>query len=304
MDLLQLRYFQTVARLEHMTQAARQLSIAQPSLSQMIARLEAELGASLFDRHGRQLRLNSRGKAFLRHVEHILGTLEEAKQEIADMVGAERGCVALAIVIPHLLPELLHAFLSDHPQVTFRLFHQHSAQMVLQQLEQGEIDLGITSPPIEQPNIDWITLRRDEIYLMVPPGHPLAKRKSIDLREVEQEPFVSLKPGHTMRTLTDSFCQQAGFTPKVAFEGDDSSTIRGLITAGIGVGFASDLMLRGIPHPTTGVALHISEPHCERSIGLAWRNDQYQSLVAQQFRMFVMHYFEERGRQSGPDRLA
>jgi DNA-binding transcriptional LysR family regulator len=292
MDLLQLKYFQTVARLEHMTQAARHLSIAQPSLSQMIARLEEELGVSLFDRQGRHLRLNQFGKAFLWHVERMLGELEEAKQEIADMAGTERGCIALAIVIPHILPDLLHTFLSDYPHVSFRLFHQHSSQTVLQQLEQGEIDLGITSPPIEQPNIDWIPLMRDEIYLMVPPEHPLATRKSIDLHEVEHEPFISLKPGHTMRTLTDSFCQQAGFTPRVAFEGDDSSTIRGLITAGIGVGFASDLMLRGIPHPTISVALHIKEPRCQRSIGLAWRKDHYQSLVAQQFRTFVIHYFK------------
>ncbi len=292
MDLLQLKYFQTVARLEHMTQAARQLSIAQPSLSQMIARLEEELGVPLFDRQGRQLRLNQFGKAFLWHVERILGELEEARQEIADMAGTERGCIALAIVIPHILPDLLQTFLSDHPHITFRLFHQHSSQTVLQQLEQGEIDLGITSPPIEQPNIGWIPLMRDEIYLMVPPEHPLAGCKSIDLHEVEHEPFISLKPGHTMRTLTDSFCQQAGFTPKVAFEGDDSSTIRGLITAGIGVGFASDLMLRGIPHPTTSVALHIKEPCCQRIIGVAWRKDHYQSLVAQQFRAFVIHYFK------------
>ena len=133
---------------------------------------------------------------------------------------------------------------------------------------------------------------RDEIYLMVPPEHALARRKSINLREVEQEPFISLKPGHTMRTLTDSFCQQVGFTPKVAFEGDDSSTIRSLITAGIGVGFASDLMLRSISHPTISVALHINEPHCHRSIGLAGRKDHYLSLVAQQFRTFVIHYFK------------
>ena len=295
MDLLQLKYFQTVARLEHMTQAARQLSNAQPSLSQMIARLEEELGVSLFDRHGRQLQLNQFGRALLRHVEHVLGELEEAKQEIADMAGTERSCIALAIVIPHILPDLLQTFLSDHPHVAFRLFHQHSSQTVLQQLEQGEIDLGITSPPIEQPNIDWITLMRDEIYLMVPPEHPLAGCARIDLREVEQEPFISLKPGHTMRTLTDSFCQQAGFTPKVAFEGDDSSTIRSLITAGIGVGFASDLMLRSIPDPTIGIALHIKEPRCYRSIGLAWRKDHYLSLIAQQFRTSVVHYFKKMG---------
>jgi DNA-binding transcriptional LysR family regulator len=293
MDLLQLKYFQTVARLEHMTQAAHELSIAQPSLSQMIARLEEELGVLLFDRQGRQIRLNQYGRALLRHVDCIFGDLEEAKQEIADLAGIEHGCIALAIVIPSLLPDLLRAFLADYPNVTFRLFHQHSSQAVLQQLEQGEIDLCITSPPIEQPDIHWITLIKDEIYLMVPPQHRLAKRQSIDLREVKHEPFISLKPGHTMRSQTDSFCQQAGFTPKVAFEGDDSSTMRSLITQGIGVGFASDLMLRAASNLAVSVALPIKEPSCHRIIGLAWRKDHYLSLAAQQFRGFIIHYFKK-----------
>ena len=292
MDFLQLMYFQTVARLEHMTQAAHQLSIAQPSLSQTIAHLEKELGVPLFDRQGRQIQLNQFGRALLWRVERILGELEEAKQEVADLAGMEYGCISLAIVIPQILPDLVRAFLADHPHVTFRLFHQHSSQTVQQQLEQGEIDLCITSPPIEQSGISWMTLMKDTIYLMVPPGHRLAGRQSIDLHEVEHEPFISLKPGHTMRSLTDSFCQQAGFTPRVAFEGDESSTIRDLITAGIGVGFVSELRLRGIPKPTTGVVLSVKEPRCQRIIGLAWRKDHHLSLAARQFRAFVVQYFK------------
>src|SRR6266567_2573570 len=246
MDLLQLKYFQTVARLEHMTKAARQLYIAQPSLSQTIARLEEELGVPLFDRQGRQKQLNQVGRVFLRRVERIFGELEDARSEIADLAGMERGGIALAVVIPQILPDLLRAFLTDHPHVSFRLFHQHSSPTVQQQLEQGEIDLCITSPPIEQQSIGWISLMTEEIYLMVPPGHRLAERTSIDLKEVEHEPFISLKPGNTIRDLTDSFCQQAGFTPKVAFEGDEPSTIRGLITASLGVGFVSELVMRNV----------------------------------------------------------
>lgn len=293
MDLLQLKYFQKVARLEHMTQAANQLSIAQPSLSQMIIRLEDELGVSLFDRQGRQIQLNQFGRALLWRVDRILDEVEEARQEIADLAGMERGGIALAIAVPHLLPDLLRAFLADHPHVTFRLFHQTASQTVLEQLEQGEIDLGITSPPIEQAGIEWRTLITDDICLMVPPHHPLAKRQSIDLREVAQELFISLKPGHTMRSQTDSFCQQAGFLPKIAFEGDEYATIHSLVTAGIGVGFASKLMLRVAPIPPASVALPIKEPICQRIIGIAWRKDHYLSQAAQQFRTVVMEYFKK-----------
>ncbi len=298
MDLLQLKYFQTVARLEHMTKAARQLYIAQPSLSQTIARLEEELGVPLFDRQGRQIQLNQFGRVFLRRVERIFGELEDARSEIADLAGMERGGIALAVVIPQILPDLLCAFLTDHPHVSFRLFHQHSSPTVQQQLEQGEIDLCITSPPIEQQSIGWISLMTEEIYLMVPPGHRLAERTSIDLKEVEHEPFISLKPGNTIRDLTDSFCRQAGFTPKVAFEGDEPSTIRGLITASLGVGFVSELVMRNVtsePSWKNGavIPLHIKEPRCQRIVGLAWRKEHYLSQAAQQFREFVVQYFEQ-----------
>src|SRR5438309_3725141 len=107
MDLLQLKYFQTVARLEHMTQAARQLEIAQPSLSQTIARLEEELGVPLFDRQGRQIRLNQFGRTFLRRVERIFAELEDGRRELADLAGLEQGRVSLSMFSTPLLPDLL-----------------------------------------------------------------------------------------------------------------------------------------------------------------------------------------------------
>src|SRR5579884_966340 len=203
----------------------------------------------------------------------------------------EHGGIALAVVIPQILPDLLRSFLVEHPHVSFRLFHQHSSLTVQQQLEQGEIDLCITSPPIEQPDITWISLMSEEIYLMVPPGHRLAGRDRVNLKEVEHEPFISLKPGNTIRDLTDSFCRQAGFTPKVAFEGDEPTTLRGLVTAGLGVGFVSELVMRSVtaePGWKDGaiIPLHINEPRCQRIIGLAWRKEHYLSQAAQQFREF------------------
>jgi len=87
MDLLQLRYFRVVARLEHMTKAPRSFFIAQPSLSQTIGRLEKEIGVPLFDRHGRVIRLNQFGKAFLEHVETLFRELEEGQRKVQDMAG-------------------------------------------------------------------------------------------------------------------------------------------------------------------------------------------------------------------------
>jgi DNA-binding transcriptional LysR family regulator len=225
-------------------------------------------------------------------VERLFGELEDARHEIADLADKERGEIALSVVLPQILPELLGAFRSLHPHVSFRLFHQHSASAVQQQLEQGEIDLCITSPSLEQAGMGWVPLLREDLYLMVPLGHLLAGRKSIDLSEVAHETFICLKPGDTLRDLTDSFCRQAGFTPTVVFEGDEIATIRGLVVAGLGVSFASQLMLRHTADLAVLRALPIKEPRCQRLIGLAWRQEHYLSQAVQQFREFVIQYFK------------
>ena len=176
MDLLQLRYFQVVARREHMTQAAKELSIAQPSLSQTIARLEEEVGTPLFDRQGRQIRLNQFGRAFLRRVERIFTELEDGRREIEDLSGLERGRIAFSVFNTPFLPDLLRAFLVDQPRVNFRLLLQHSSLEAQQQLERSEIDICITTPPISLPGIRWQPLFTEEILLMVPRDHWLAGR--------------------------------------------------------------------------------------------------------------------------------
>lgn len=290
MDLLQLKYFQIVAQYEHMTRAAEELHIAQPSLSQAIARLEEDLGIPLFDRQGRRIQLNQFGRAFLRHVERAFAELDEGRKEVTDLAGLEQGSISLALASTQFLPDLLSAFLASYPHVRFRLFQQHALATVIQQLERGEIDLCISSPPIEQPGISCVPLMTEEIFLLVPSGHPLAGRKSIHLKEAADEAFISLKPGHGFRDLTDSFCRQAGFTPNVAFEGDETATVRGLVTAGLGVTFAPALVLKSLTERGM-VSLRIEEPACQRKIGLAWLEERYLSVAARHFQGFVIEYF-------------
>ncbi|QBD78614.1 LysR family transcriptional regulator [Ktedonosporobacter rubrisoli] len=292
MDLQQLRYFQTVARLEHMSKAAQKLYVAQPSLSRAIARLEEELGAPLFDRLGRQIRLNQLGSAFLQHVDQALAELEEGKRKVADMSGREYGQIELAVLYTvgaQLLPELLSAFRKAHPFIQFHLF-QNAAHIMINQLEKGEIDLCISSPQPDDPEIGWMPLRTEEIYLVVPPGHRLAERKSISLQEVKHEPFVSLKRDYGLRELTENFCRQAGFEPHTIFEGDESVMVRGLVAAGLGVAFMPALALQTAPEPLIP-ALHIADIVCQRTIGLAWIKTRYLGGAVRLFRQFVIEYF-------------
>lgn len=289
MEFLQLKYFLTVARLEHITKAAEELKIAQPSLSKTIARLEGDLGVQLFDRQGRTVRLNDFGKIFRKRVECAFMELEEGKREIQDLAGLNRGIITLAVSIPRILPELLGAFLAQNPYVHLRQFLE-SAPSMKRHLETGDVDLCVSSIPIEGTDIEWKPLMTEEIFIIVPPGHRLAGRDSIYLREVQNEPFISMNAGYGFRNLTDDFCREAGFTPNIAFEGDEPDVIGRLVREGLGIAFVPALSWKGVSNPLPE-RVRIIEPACQRPIGMAWSRRHYLSSAAQQFRDFVVDYF-------------
>ncbi|MFE5323723.1 LysR family transcriptional regulator [Paenibacillus sp. NPDC056579] len=291
MELLQLKYFQTVARHEHMTRAAKELRIAQPALSQTIAKLESEVGVPLFDRQGRQIRLNHFGRAFLKHIDQALLNIREGLQEVSDLAGAENGYISLGVMSTQVLGDMLKAFHSEYPQVKFRV-HQLPMQEMIEQLQSGELHLCISSMPVEHPGLQRVPLMNDEIVLIVPHGHRLAHRAHVQLSELADETFIQLKKGGNIRDLTDYYFEQAGIQPDIAFEIDEPASVRSLVKAGLGISFSTALNLRYWDH-TTVVAIPIEEPRCQRPISLIWKEGRYDSLAVRRFREFVVAFFTQ-----------
>lgn len=148
MELLQLQYFLTVARLEHVTEAARSLHVTQSSLSKTIQRLEEDLGVPLFDRTGRKLRLNEFGSRFLHRAERALFELEQGKQELSDFSSPEYGTLELAVTTASTLPNILREFRKKRPYIHFHVQMLTTQEMVTL-LHRGEVDFCLSSPPIE-----------------------------------------------------------------------------------------------------------------------------------------------------------
>jgi DNA-binding transcriptional LysR family regulator len=189
----------------------------------------------LFDRQGRRIRLNPFGVAFLRRMERVFAELEDGRREVADLAGLEHGRVSLAATTLRL-PQLFNGFLAAHPHVSFRLMQSSSLEMQ-RQLESGEVDLCIASPPLTRPRIRSVPMLTEELLLVVPVGHRLAGKDHIALREVAEEPFIAMKAGYGLRDIADECCRQAGFAPALACECDELAAIRGLVSAGLGVAF-------------------------------------------------------------------
>jgi DNA-binding transcriptional LysR family regulator len=290
MEWQQLEYFGVVARLEHFTRAAKKLAISQPALSRSIAALEEEIGVPLFEREGRSVRLNRYGRVFLRHVERALAEIDEGKRKIQDLVNPDQGVISLAFLHTlgaRFVPSLLREFRQYYPSVRFQLY-QNSAKRILEQLEAGEIDLCFTSPPVRRPGLGWADLLQEKLIVLVPRHHPLASRRTIRLDEVAEEPFICMKHGYGLRSITENLCQQAGFTPQIAFEGEEVTTVAGLVAAGLGIALIPDIS--GLDLGKT-VCLEVSEPRCQRMIGMAWRKGRFMPLPVQKFRTFVIQRF-------------
>ncbi|MGC4018548.1 MAG: LysR substrate-binding domain-containing protein [Muricomes sp.] len=290
MDLLQLKYFQVVARLGNVTHAAKELHVAQPSVSKTIARLEESLGVPLFDRSGKRIHLNQFGELFLRRVERCFNELNDGKRELQELAGLERGTVTVGASTSRLLPSLFKEYLTLNPDVKFRIRHITKHQEIQKQLLEGEIDLSIFFLPSTSPEIHCEPLTVEEIFLAVPPTHPLADRKSISLSEVAEESFVGVTTDTELREITDDFCRQAGFTPNIAFEIESLDIIARLVNEGLGIAFLPAYWPRGNTLESP-VQLHIESPACQRTIWLSWVKDRYSTEAIRHFREFIINYF-------------
>ncbi len=297
MEIKQLEYFQAVAKLEHYTHAAEQLSLSQPALSRSIANLEDELSVPLFDHEGRSVRLNQFGMIFLRRVNAALHEIEEAKREIKDSLDPELGTVSLAFLPTlgsYLVPELVRTFHEQHPHINFQL-SQNASSVIINDLKNGSVDLCLSFPPVNDRNITWTRLMNEELYVVVPQHHRLAARTSVTLSEVENDLFILLKHGYGLRSSTERFCKEAGFVPKIMFEGDDVTTVIGFVEAGLGIA-----LIPYIPNINMQKVklLSVRKPKCDRIIALTWMKDRYMSAAAAEFKNFVLSYLTEDIRQA------
>jgi DNA-binding transcriptional LysR family regulator len=185
------------------------------------------------------------------------------------------------------VPRMLRDFRATHPAVRFVLV-QGSADMLLARLRAGEADLCLTAPLPNEPGIVTRKLDSQRIDLVVPAGHRLARRRGARLAEAAAEDFIGMPPGHGLRTISDELCRAAGFEPRIAFEGEETATCRGLVGAGLGVALLP--ALAAIDADPEVAAVRITAPRAARTVGLAWVADRPLPAPVAAFRDFALTY--------------
>jgi DNA-binding transcriptional LysR family regulator len=252
-DLRHLRQFLAVAEEGSFSRAAARLGMAQPPLSQAIARLEGRLGTRLFVRTSQAVTLTEAGRVLMDEARPLLAQHAAMTRRVADAVAGATGHLAVAFVMSagsSLLPSVLRRFCVQCPGVTLSLQELTTSQQV-EALIEGRCDIGLLRPPLfGAEELEVETVRREAMLVALPSDHSLAARTEIVLADLAEESFIAppamLGPGMHSRMM--DACQGAGFVPRIAQEATQMQTIVALVAGGLGVAL--------VPECVTALGLH------------------------------------------------
>lgn len=218
MDLLQLQYFITIAECQHITKAANQLRVSQPSLSNTLSRIENELGAKLFDRQGRNIVLNDYGKILLAHAKTIFRELDNITTEINELKVQQSNTITIGSVDSVYVKDWLPAFIESHPDII--IHHTIGSCATLEsQLLDGEIDFAITDARTLPKECDSYVLGTDEYVVLTPLQSTISDDEPQDFAKFRDEPFICSPKTEDILRPIDILSQDAGFKPNIIFEG-------------------------------------------------------------------------------------
>ncbi|MEA2457960.1 MAG: hypothetical protein QOC95_932 [Thermoleophilaceae bacterium] len=258
LDVRRMKVLREVAAQGSFSAAAEALSFTQSAVSQQIAALERESGATLVERGARGIRLTPAGHALVSHADAILARLDDAEQELAAIAGLRGGRVRVASFQSAgatLIPRALTEFHRRHPEVDLSASTAEIAE-AHEQLRSGEIDIAIImdfeAQPLLFPDIETEHLLDDAYYLALASGHPLADRRRVALADLADEDWINSCPGSSCDQVVVTACRAAGFDPRVVVECDENDQMQACVAGGLGVALWPQLALA---HVRPGVAV-------------------------------------------------
>ena len=239
--LHQLRTFRMVAEQLSFSAAASELQISQPSVSYQVKELEEALGVTLLDRLGKRVRLTEAGEILYGYAQRTLNLLEEAALVMEQLRGIERGTLrvgASTTVGIYVIPLALGAFKRLHPRLAVSLEIGGRGRLE-ERLRAGALDLAVMSGPFTDPDLEATPFMDDELVMVVPAGHPLARREGLSLRDFTSESFLMREVGSGTRLAVEHAARKAGVTLNVGMELGSNGAIKHAVEAGLGVAVLS-----------------------------------------------------------------
>jgi len=281
----QLTYFVAVAEEGSFSRAAAKVRVAQPSLSQQIRKLEAEVGQPLFDRLPRSVVLTEAGRCLIDYARQILAAIGDARRsvdELKDEVSGRLAVGAIPTIAPYILPELVGKFQKHYPEVSPEIV-EDVTDGITRRVEAGELDVALASTCQQSPTLRRESLGNEPLLALVPEGHPLAKKTLVELDDLKSQRFLLLHEMHCLSQQVHHLLDSRRLRPEIALAGSQLGTIANMVAAEIGVSIVPQMMVK---HQATSgcVSLPFAPPVPERELNLLYNPLRFQSKAAAAFR--------------------
>lgn len=286
MTLQQLHYFRVLAKVLHYTNAAEMLLISQPSLSYAISQLEKELNVELFEKHGKKIKLSYSGEHFLSYVEKSLDILDEGTKMIKTLTESSTGTVNLGYIYSissKFIPEMINKFYENDSNKLIKFsFVQNLSEPLLRDLKANKIDL-VFCPKYDK-SLNYVPIAKQKLYLIVHKSHPFALRDSVDIMEINNEPFVHLNKSSSLRYAVDNIFQQFHIEPKIVLEAEECNAVISFVSLNFGISIVPE-----IPSMNNYITtVKIKDYELERKIYLYWSKDKYMPHAVTKTRDFII----------------
>src|SRR2546427_13191692 len=285
MEIHQLRYLVAVAEEGSFSRAAAKVRVAQPSLSQQIRKLEAEVGQPLFDRLPRSVVLTEAGRCLIDYARQILSSIDDARRCVGDLkgeIGGKLAVGAIPTIAPYVLPDLVGKFQKHYPEVTLEIT-EDGTDGITRRVEAGELDVALASTCQQSPTLRRESLGNEPLLALVPEGHPLAKKTLVELDDLKSQRFLLLHEMHCLSQQVHHLLESRRLRPEIALAGSQLSTIANMVAAEIGVSLAPQMMVNHQATPGC-VSLPFAPPVPERELNLLYNPLRFQSKAAAAFR--------------------
>jgi len=284
MEIHQLEYFVAVAETAGFTRAAERCNVAQPSLSQQIMKLEKEIGHPLFDRLGRKVVLTDVGRMLLPRANLILGELQDIKVEIQTEIEEGYGSLKVGFIptiAPFVLPRAIRRFSQEFPNATLEV-HEDLTDELIQKIIAAELDAGITSLPIKNKLIQTEELLTEPLLVASSQKYDIVRRASIQIKELDDFPFIALSEVHCLGEQVQSFCYQQDVALNIVCHTAQLSTVVNCVALGLGVSLVPQALVVSDPSEQI-VYRSISDVVPQRKIAAATHAKRHPSFLARQF---------------------
>ena len=284
MDFDQLETFLEVARHASFSRAAEKRFRTQPAISSQIRALEEEVGAKLFDRSGGKVSLTAGGKVFQKYSEDALAQRKQIITTLAEMERVPRGEIVVGAneaTCLHILPEVFAEFKKQYPNVSVNINRSERAK-TLESIIDNTVDFGVVSLPVNDNRMQVVPIHRDELVVIAPPQHPLAKLKAASMSDVVKFPLLLPKLGRTRDAIEQLFHERK-LKPNISMELDSSELLKRFVAADVGIGFIARSNVVEDVKAKWLAAIALADAQIKRDLALVFRKDKALSRAALAF---------------------